>query len=362
MYDLLKNVMMFIERMEVGESMAIAKKRKDSIKYLFKLLILITLLAFLGYYLRASFGDIFEELGETSLGLLILVTILGIGYQYLEGKMVKETIAPFSKTFTTINGMMASCYTAFYRVVTFGTGTIFAEINFYHRKKLTISESVGAAILRFILFKVSSLTVALIALIFSFNELYRASPRFVWVLLVCIVINSALSGGLLLAALSIRLQIGLVILCHRLFKNEKARAMVDRGNLQVNALRRTLHEMMENKSVLFEIYFWSLAKVLVWFIIPYVCLVNNHPNLNFFVTIALISFVTVIAGVIPTPAGIGSFEFVYLVVFRELVGTVDAASSLLLYRFSTFLIPFLIGLVYVVATNGFVKLKSSKTE
>lgn len=331
-------------------------------KFIFKLFLLITLLAFLGYYLRASFSDIFKELGETSLWLLMLVTALGIAYQYLEGKMVKETIAPFSKTFTTINGMMASCYAAFYRVITFGTGTIFAEINFYHRKKLTLSQSVGIAILRFILFKVASLTIALIALIVSFKDLYQFSPSFVWVLIIGILINIALSGGLLIAALSIKLQISLVNVCHRFLKNEKAREAVDRGNLQINALRKMLHEMMGNKSVLFKVYFWSLVRILVWFIIPYVCLRDNHPDLNFFLTVSLISFITVIAGVIPTPAGIGSFEFVYLIVFRELVGTVDAASSLLLYRYSTFLIPFLIGLIYVVATNGFVKLKNAKSK
>ena len=70
-----------------------------------------------------------------------------------------------------------------------------------------------------------------------------------------ILINAALSGGLLLAALSIKLQIGLMSLCNRFLKNEKARAMVDRGNIQINALRRMLHETMQNKTVLYKVYF-----------------------------------------------------------------------------------------------------------
>ena len=48
-----------------------------------------------------------------------------------------------------------------------------------------------------------------------------------------ILINAALSGGLLLAALSIKLQIGLMSLCNRFLKNDKARAVVDRGNIQI---------------------------------------------------------------------------------------------------------------------------------
>ena len=56
----------------------------------------------------------------------------------------------------------------------------------------------------------------------------------------------------------------------------------------------------------------------------------------------------ILSGVIPTPAGIGSFEFVYMLLFGPMVGTVDAASSMLLYRFATFIWPFVIGFVYVI--------------
>ncbi|MCB8500424.1 UPF0104 family protein, partial [Enterococcus faecalis] len=45
--------------------------------------------------------------------------------------------------------------------------------------------------------------------------------------------------------------------------------------------------------------------------------------------------------------GIGPFEFVYLLLFKPLVGNVDAVASVLLYRFGSFVLPFLIGLVYV---------------
>ncbi len=56
-----------------------------------------------------------------------------------------------------------------------------------------------------------------------------------------------------------------------------------------------------------------------------------------------------LSGVIPTPAGIGSFEFVYLLLFRPVVGTVDAFSSILFYRFSSFILQFIYGFVYVIA-------------
>lgn len=91
------------------------------------------------------------------------------------------------------------------------------------------------------------------------------------------------------------------------------------------------------------------VKLVFWYVLPYLILIENHPKIDFLLTISFISFAVVLSGVIPTPAGIGSFEFVYLLLFRPVVGTVDAVSSLLLYRFSSFILPFLYGFVYVIA-------------
>ena len=55
-----------------------------------------------------------------------------------------------------------------------------------------------------------------------------------------------------------------------------------------------------------------------------------------------------LAAVIPSPAGIGSSEFVFTALFTVLVGTGEAGSAALLYRFATFVLPFVIGGVVVL--------------
>ncbi|NLM67677.1 MAG: flippase-like domain-containing protein [Enterococcus sp.] len=303
------------------------------------------------YYLWPSFGDIFLELKEISFILLLLVSLLGILYQYFEGQMVKETVHSFTKEFSAFDGMFASCYSAFYRVVTFGAGTIFAEINFYHRKKIPVSQGVGVAIFRFMLFKTAALSIAILGLIFHFTYFYQMSSQMVWFTLLAIIVNFLINGILMMTALNTKLQVLLVRFSHHFAKGEKARKFVDQTNLQINGLRKTLKGVLKDKERLCFIYFWSIVKALTWFILPYLCLIGDHPDLSLVKSIILISFVTVLSGIIPSPAGIGSFEFVYLLIFRPYVGTVDAASSLLLYRFASFILPFLIGLIYVIVTK-----------
>ena len=64
--------------------------------------------------------------------------------------------------------------------------------------------------------------------------------------------------------------------------------------------------------------------------------------------LAITSLSVMLAAVIPTPAGIGSTEIVLTMLLAEIVGTGAAGSATLLYRFATFVFPFLIGTIVVV--------------
>lgn len=91
-----------------------------------------------------------------------------------------------------------------------------------------------------------------------------------------------------------------------------------------------------------------MAKLAAWYFLPYFILVQDYPNIDIWLTVALISFTVILGGILPAPGGIGGIEFVYVLLFRNVVGRVDAVSSLLLYRYATYLLPFLIGMVYVL--------------
>ena len=64
--------------------------------------------------------------------------------------------------------------------------------------------------------------------------------------------------------------------------------------------------------------------------------------------LAITSLSMMLAAVIPAPAGIGSSEFVLTMLLAVIVGTAEAGSVSLLYRFATFVLPFLIGAVVVL--------------
>lgn len=299
------------------------------------------------FFVENSLRDIFDELKSTSLLILFMIIVFGVCYQLIEGIAISRIVKPFAKDFNHWDGFFASCYVAFYRVITLGTGTFISEVQFYRNKGLKASQGIGVNFLHMIMYKLAIITYASVGLVIQFSMFYENAPRMIRFIIAGLVLNLLIVGVLLVLSSSIYLQVGLVVICDKLFKSPKIRAFVDKCNLQIYSLRDAVRSLLEDRTALLKIYGWNLLKLAFWFIIPYVILVGEHGNLDLLQALSFISFSTVLAGVIPTPAGMGSLEFVYILMFSQIIGTVDAASSVLLYRFATYVLPFLIGGVYV---------------
>ena len=140
----------------------------------------------------------------------------------------------------------------------------------------------------------------------------------------------------------------LVLICNRIFKRQKLRDIVDKVNNQVYSLRGAIQTFIRDRKAVIRVFFSNMAKLAAWYFLPYFILVQDYPDIDIWLTVALISFTVILGGILPAPGGIGGIEFVYVLLFRNVVGRVDAVSSLLLYRYATYLLPFLIGMVYVL--------------
>lgn len=320
------------------------------------------------FLVKNSLGKILLELTKTAPLILIAVIFLGIAYQFFEGWSIQAIAQVFSKEFRIVDGMLSAIYVAFYRVITFGAGTLVSEVNFYNQKGLKVSQSLGVTSLHMMMYKAAILTYAILALIVQFPKIYIHEPNILIPILIGMIITAAIILVILAISISVNLQVVFLVVCDKWLKSQKLREFIDRCNLQIYSLRETMYSVLHNRTAVVKIYGLNLIKIAMWYMIPYVCLITIHPDLDFLLVFSLISFTVVLAGVIPTPAGIGSFEFVYLFLFSQLVGTVDAVSSMLLYRFASYVLPFLLGFVQMlvnrkkVISNEIAELKTERNQ
>ena len=110
--------------------------------------------------------------------------------------------------------------------------------------------------------------------------------------------------------------------------------------------------LLKNKKTTTGVILLCLLKCCFWYGIPYLLFrgvqFQGNPALSLSQVFAITSLSVMLAAVIPSPAGIGSTEFVFTTLFAGIVGTGMAGSASLLYRFGTFVFPFLVGTVVVL--------------
>ncbi|GCF94528.1 phosphatidylglycerol lysyltransferase [Enterococcus florum] len=320
-------------------------------KLVLNILFFIVILGLIIFVVRDSLSEIFSELASTSGPLLLGVTFFGLISQLIEGYTIKNIAAEYNPEFSIMDGFFASAYATFYRVVTFGTGSIVAEVIFYRKKGLKVSQGTGVTALRMVIYKIAVMIWALVFLFIKSDVLQAEIPNGITLVLIGIGVSLTIVAVLLLFSLNLQAQVLLVIVTNRLFKTKKLRDLVDKANLQFYSLRETIQTFLRNKRVVLTVFLSNMAKLAVWYLIPYFILSQEYSHIDLLLTVALISFTVTLGGVLPAPGGIGGFEFVYVLLFQELIGRVEAISSMLLYRYATYLLPFLIGMVYVLVNK-----------
>lgn len=119
-------------------------------------------------------------------------------------------------------------------------------------------------------------------------------------------------------------------------------------------LQAESRSLLQDPILLLHLFLCNVLKFTIWYIIPWIVFCNSLGGeygdlpFSFLQCFALTSLSQSLAGVIPTPAGIGSVEAVFTLLFRRLLPEAKALSAVLLYRFATMLLPCAIGAFFVL--------------
>lgn len=306
---------------------------------------------------KGEIGKVFNQLFQTNPLILALVLILGILYLMCEGYMIKQLAASFSNQFTTKMGICCASSVAFFRVVTFGSGTTISEVLFYRSKGMDTSDGIGMTILHMIFYKTALLLTSICALFYTYSWLTHTFHHVLLFLILGMILTLLMIVLLLFITLKENWHRRLVTFLDRKIKRASWRQKLKKFNEQVISLRASVQKMIAEPAHVFFVFVLNIGKLFFWYSIPYIVL-HQESNISYLFSISLVALTLILSGVIPTPAGIGSFEFVYMLLFRPVVGTVLAISSLLLYRFASYIFPFICGMIY----EGMKKRKQLKRE
>ena len=113
-------------------------------------------------------------------------------------------------------------------------------------------------------------------------------------------------------------------------------------------LNDTGRELLTHKRRFLVLLALNLFKLTVIYTIP-AYILYGADSLTVIQSTMLMAVAYMLAGVIPAPSGIGSLEFVFLLFFNCFAQEIYTVPSILVFRFATWIVPFVIGAVVYAA-------------
>ncbi len=243
-------------------------------------------------------------------------------------------------------GIVNGFYVAFHKVITFGTGSIVAMMVHLKRYGVPPETSYGLGTTQYVMHRIAVTLYATVCILLEHDFFMTYFEKYRIFIYVSYGVTVAVSLCLLGICLSRRIHRLILGLLRRLGIQRRYPGFTSALEDKMTVLQHQTALLLQSKGRLCRVFLLEMLKLSCWFVIPYLALwgTGSLNGLSFPQAVSVIAIVTVLIGVIPTPGNIASIELIYTLLFTVVVGEVAAGSTMLLYRFATFYLPFLAGM------------------
>lgn len=251
----------------------------------------------------------------------------------------------------------------FYRLLTLGSGSGFAEIYYLHKSGIAAGTATVLTMFQYVCKRIAILfwgCLGFVTLFFghgtmaSCREVFREYALFMGA-------GCGISVGVIAAFLCVALsdKIAHVIIDLLDWLSRKAPSLEKKAcewKKQVVLLNHSGSSIWAQKNKIIYVILLQAGKLLLFYSIP-AYLLRHQAVLSteeyagrmpvivtgWLVCVLLMAVAYMLSGIIPTPSGAGSLEFVFLLFFSRFVKAQTALPAILVFRFATWIVPFLIG-------------------
>lgn len=322
-------------------------------KFLGKLLFVCLLLGILYYSFRGSIGDMLTELSHVSSRVILLLFLTVILYHVCEGCITWMIVRKTHPEYTYWNGFCNAFYTSFYKTATLGSGSGIAAIYYLNKAGIPVPNATGMYFFQYIVHKVSMAVYSLLLFLLTYDFIHASFADYQAYILLGFLGVCVIASALLAVATIPWMQTVCNLLAKRLEQKHPVwgEKLTGAGH-KLALLQAESLSLLKDPLLLLRLFLCNLLKFTSWYILPWFVFSGSSATGDLpFTALQCFSMTALsqsLAGVIPTPAGIGSVEAVYVLLFRRLLPEAKALSAVVLYRFDTMLLPCAIGALFVL--------------
>lgn len=336
--------------------------------------VILLLLAVAAAFYRDSWQEIREGIRQITWRELLHCILLSLAAYVLEGMtiacMMSAVRSGSDCTFPVKRGTAIAYLCEFYRLITLGSGSGFAEIYYLHKSGIETGTATVLTMLQYVCKRIAILTLGCLGGLtlccghrtsLAYRELFREYAVF-------IAAGCMISIGVIAAFLSVAVSAKITNVITGLLDWAGVRfpSFEKKGcewKRQVTLLNRFGGIVLGKKREITCVILLQGGKLFLFYSIPAYLLHEKAARtmgwyddgadaaMGWIVCVLLMAVVYMLAGIIPAPSGAGSLEFVFLLFFSGMIRAQVALPAILVFRFATWIVPFLIG--------GAVKIRNS---
>lgn len=326
------------------------KTRKNIISNIIKWVIILVALVVVYIWKKEEIHAAFTEMSSFPFYVLLLCLLATLLHFATEGKIISDMTMYESRKMTWWEGTKCGLYCAFYKMISLGSLSGIAEIYYISKHEIEPGRASGIVLVQYVYQKLAITILGVLSFVaLALVGIESVLDYFKW-----IVLGSAVAL--------------LIVIALTLISTSKKLA-----GLACFLIKKTLGKKFPNKAESLEkqilefneagLYFWQhkilclrvtlliMLKMTLWYSITAIIIKASYPETLFIEGIALMAVSNMVGTVMIAPAGVGTLEFITSILIAPLFGN-TAATVVILYRFFTMVIPFLIGSVVFALTKN----------
>lgn len=320
--------------------------KKKVIGNIMKWVLIIGLLTFACIKNRGFMSEALAEVKNTSAWKLALCLLLANFYFVAEGGIISAMTGSGDRRLSLFQGISCAYMCAFYRLATLGSGNGIAQIYYYNTKGINVSNATGMSLSQYTFQKITigAMGVAAFFCLVAFGD--RKLLNYSGYMLAGVVVITAICLFLFIITVSKKISHLLMAVARRIIKEKsKLYKRLDSVQYSIDSLQNQGTIIWHDKKLFLHVVLLNVIKFSCWYIIPGVLFYGDY-KVNIYMCLALMAVCNMLGCVMMAPSGVGTLDFVFAIFFGSIISEADAvAAAILIYRFFTWVIPFLIGLI-----------------
>lgn len=296
--------------------------------------------------------DTLKNVNPKYLAYTLLVTS---GYWFLWSLSLQVLAKHRFEKITSLDNYLVAGSDLFFNAITpFGSGGQPFQLYAYTRVGMPGVDGTSALMMNFIIHQLVMNSLNIIAMIFFFEKVKNAVQGFMIFIVIGIIINFVILGVLILLSMWKRARVLIEKLIDLLCKVKVFRKFLgnkkEKFSSYVQEFQASFLEILKNKWLLCKTIILRTLCLLLLYAIPFFIIKSLNAPLEvsqLMFIIALSSFNFTFMSWLPTPGGSGGAEFGFKTLLGAVpnVGTHVATATMLLWRFFTYYLSMIYGLI-----------------